>query len=473
MIERIRAFRRRLEDGAAERRVASAHGTGLFCDSIPTVYDANYLRIERPTTAAEHAAEADALMERFWHRRIATEREGAGLGAAFDALGWTRSTHLVLAHRREPDRIVDTSAVREVTLDLVAGAHTHVTLAESYGSVELAEQLLGAKRRIAGAVPTRYFAAFVDGEVAAYCELRSDGETAQIEDVNTLGSARGRGLGRMVVQHALDQARPHHDVVFVEALADDWPKELYVKLGFDVVDERHLFLRAPHPLSRLRLSTPRLELRLATVAELRALEQVAQAGIHDPSFMPFGIAWTDSFDEDSFLAWHRSALETWQPDNWRLELVVFADGQPIGSQALHAANFGSTRRAMTGSWLGLPWQGRGLGTEMRVAMLTLLFDGLHGSVAASGAIVGNEASRGVSLKLGYEEVGRSLVSPRGDPVEHHDFELERSRFRRPTPRSRSRVFRASSRSSGSATGWTKPASWRKLARQSDQEGMPW
>jgi RimJ/RimL family protein N-acetyltransferase/ribosomal protein S18 acetylase RimI-like enzyme len=339
-----------------------------------------------------------------------------------------------MAHVREPDLLVDTSAVREVPLDALAEPHTRVTLAESYGTVDLADQLFAAKRRIGAVVPTRYFAIESGGSITAYCELRGDGETAQIEDVNTLAAFRGRGLGRAIVQHALDEARRTHELVFVEALADDWPKELYEKLGFETVDERHLFLRSPHPLTRLRVRTPQLELRLATDAELRELERVAEAGIHDPAFMPFGVAWTDSFDEASFLDWHHGALRNWQPDSWRLELVVFVDGRPVGSQALHADGFASTRRATTGSWLGAAWQGRGLGTEMRAAILTLLFDGLGAREAASGAIVGNHASLAVSRKLGYEEVGRSIVSPRGAPVEHHDLVLARNRFRRPDVR---------------------------------------
>jgi RimJ/RimL family protein N-acetyltransferase/GNAT superfamily N-acetyltransferase len=427
----IRLFTTRLEEAVAERRVPFAHGVGLFSDSIPTVYDANYIRVDNLTTAEEHAAEADALMEHFWHRRIATGDGGGVLAGGLDELGWTASTHLVMAHVREPDRLADTSAVREMTLDALLEPHTSVTLAESYGTVELAEQLFEAKRRIAAAVPTRYFAISVENVVAAYCELRGDGTTSQIEDVNTLRAYRGHGFGRMVVQHALDQARATSDLVFVEALADDWPKDLYAKLGFETVGERHLFLRPPHPLARLRVRTPRLELRLATITELRELHNVARAGIHDPAFMPFGVAWTDSFSEESFLEWHQNALRDWRPYSWRLELVVFVDGRPVGSQALHADRFSTTRRAATGSWLGAPWQGQGLGTEMRAGILTLLFDGLGADEAASGAIVGNEASVTVSRKLGYEEVGRSIVSPRGTPVEHHDLILTRERFRRP------------------------------------------
>jgi len=68
---------------------------------------------------------------------------------------------------------------------------------------------------------------------------------------------------------------------------------------------------------------------------------------------------------------------------------------------------------------------------MRAAILTLLFDGLHGREAASGAIVGNAASLAVSRKLGYVETGISTVSPRGEPVPHYDLVLTADRFRRP------------------------------------------
>jgi len=277
VIERIRAFRKTVEERVAERSVPTAHGVGLFCDSIPQVYDENYVRIDDPTSADVHAAEADALMEALWHRRVTVDGHPDGLAAGFEELGWTSSSHVVMAHLREPDRVVPTSGVREVSLDEIARAHREVTLAESYGTLDLADQLLAAKRRMGDAVRTRYFAVFDGDRVAAYCQLFDDGSTAQIEDVNTLLGYRGRGLARAIVQRALEEAKATCDLVFLEALADDWPKDLYFKLGFRAVDERQLFLRAAHPLARLRIRTPRLELRLATVAELRALARVARA----------------------------------------------------------------------------------------------------------------------------------------------------------------------------------------------------
>jgi RimJ/RimL family protein N-acetyltransferase/ribosomal protein S18 acetylase RimI-like enzyme len=433
VIERIRAFRRAVEDRVAERLVPVAHGVGLFCDSIPQVYDENYVRIDRPVAAETHAAEADALMEAFSHRRVTVDGREDALTAGFAELGWAPSTHVVMAHMHGPDRIVPTNGVREVTLDDIAQAHRDVTLAESYGTPELADQLLEAKRRVGDAVRTRYFAVPDGDGIAAYCQLFDDGRTAQIEDVNTLLGYRGRGLGRAVVQRALEAAGAECDLVFLEALADDWPKDLYRKLGFTIVDERQLFLRTAHPLARLRIRTPRLELRLATVAELRLLIQVARDGIHDPGFMPFETAWTDELTDERFLDWHLSALRDWRPYDWRLELIVFHDGRPIGCQGLTAKQFGTTGRASTGSWLGAAWQGQGLGTEMRTGALTLLFDCLHGREAASGAIVGNDASLGVSRKLGYVETGMSTVSPRGTPVPHHDLVLAAERFRPPVP----------------------------------------
>jgi hypothetical protein len=54
-------------------------------------------------------------------------------------------------------------------------------------------------------------------------------------------------------------------------------------------------------LTRLRLRTPRLELRVATRAEARRLFTVAEAGIHDPAVMPFEFPWTDNLDEHDFV----------------------------------------------------------------------------------------------------------------------------------------------------------------------------
>jgi RimJ/RimL family protein N-acetyltransferase/predicted GNAT family acetyltransferase len=428
-VERIRSFRRALARGAAERIVETDHGTAYLADSTPEVYDHNYVSVEAPAvSAAALAADAESALADRFHRRVIAEQGTPGLAAEFAGLRYTLSSHLVLAHARAPDRLVDTATISEVTLDDLVAPRTEAILREPWGGDEIAAQLNEAKRHMAGAIPTRFYAAVIDDTVAGWCELRVHGGVAQIEDVEVLAEHRGQGLGRAVVQHALQEAERAADIVFLEALADDWPRELYAKLGFAAVDRRDFYTRLPHPLTRLRLRTRRLELRLATIAEQRRLYAVAEQGIHDPDSMPFGIAWTDALDEGSFLAHHALALESAVPADWTINLVAFHEGQPIGSQAIRAERFPETRTVDTGSWLGRRWQGRGLGTEMRSAVLTFAFDHLGARRATSGAIERNPQSLGVSQKLGYVETGSHLVSPRGTPVEHVDLEVTPQTF---------------------------------------------
>lgn len=408
-VERIRAFQRDVEERLADRREPSTVGVGLFVDALPDVYDLNYVRADRGE-AEDVRAEVERLLEGFHHRKAITYHEVD--------LAWPRSVHLVMAHVREPDRRVDTSHVREVSFELIAPVRTY-----DYDDSELGGQLNEAQRRVSRTVDTRWFASFDGDHLAAWCHVRTGDGIAQIEDVNTLPAFRGRGHGRAVVQHALEQAP---GVVFLEALENDWPRELYAKLGFEVVDRKTHHIVRGHALSRLRIRSPRLELRLATIAELRELFHVAEAGIHDPAVMPFEIPWTDDMNEDVFLAYHRENLANMSREEWHLNLVAFLDGRPIGTQGVNSHGSG---RVVTGSWLGAAYQRQGLGTEMRSAILSFAFEALGAEVAVSGAFVDNPGSRGVSRKLGYREVGTHFVSPRGEPTEHVDLELRRADFR--------------------------------------------
>jgi len=181
----------------------------------------------------------------------------------------------------------------------------------------------------------------------------------------------------------------------------------------------------------IRLCTPRLELRLGSRAELEALAEVAKAGIHPPDEMPFAVAWTDASDDPrfvtDFVAHHEQTLAAWSPEEWRLNLLAFHAGLPVGVQALRATGFSVDRTVDTGSWLGSASQGRGLGTEMRAAVLELAFGSLGARAAQSGWLEGGAAqSAGVSARLGYREVGTHLERPRGESVVHHDLLLARS-----------------------------------------------
>jgi predicted GNAT family acetyltransferase len=85
-----------------------------------------------------------------------------------------------------------------------------------------------------------------NGEIASAADLYSDGRTAQVEDVATAAEFRGRGYATAVVLRAVEEAlATGHDFVFLVADAEDWPKELYVRLGFAPLGHTWTFLKTP------------------------------------------------------------------------------------------------------------------------------------------------------------------------------------------------------------------------------------
>lgn len=142
------------------------------------------------------------------------------------------------------------------------------------------------------------------------------------------------------------------------------------------------------PLYGLRLRTPRLELRLPDLELLNDLASVAADGVHVPDEMPFTIPWTDVPPEERGRATFRHVLSTvadWSVQDWALGLAVLHEGRVVGRQDLTARDFAVTGQVSTGSWLGLAHQGRGIGTEMRAAVLHLAFAGLGARTAVSAA----------------------------------------------------------------------------------------
>ena len=68
------------------------------------------------------------------------------------------------------------------------------------------------------------------------------------------------------------------------------------------------------PLFGLRLRTPRLELRLPSLADLDELAGLAAAGVHDPAVQPFGVPWTDVPPDQrarGVLQYHWRQLAAW------------------------------------------------------------------------------------------------------------------------------------------------------------------
>ncbi len=175
----------------------------------------------------------------------------------------------------------------------------------------------------------------------------------------------------------------------------------------------------PWPLFDLRVRTPNLELRLPTDGDLLELMEVARAGIVDDDQMVFFVPWhklpSPAFERQFLQHWWRER-GSWNPAKWSLGLAVLENGRAIGIQQLLADNFGARRVIKSGSWLGRAYQGRGLGTEARAAILALAFDGLGAVAAESGYLEGNARSLRVSEKLGYQTICDERIVVEGKPV---------------------------------------------------------
>ncbi|MDQ1397292.1 MAG: hypothetical protein QOG64_2551 [Acidimicrobiaceae bacterium] len=183
------------------------------------------------------------------------------------------------------------------------------------------------------------------------------------------------------------------------------------------------------PLFDLRIRTPRVELRLPNDDDAVLMAELAAEGVHDPATMPFSVAWTDvpsPQQERNSLQHYWLARAQWQPESWAAGFGVWCEGRLVGAQAVQAKDFGVRRVVETGSWIGLAFQGRGIGKEMRAAVLHLAFAGLGAVRAESGAWHDNLPSQRVSRALGYVENGDEMMLRRGRPERQIRFKLERA-----------------------------------------------
>jgi len=251
--ERAAAFLRQTYCRRVERVEEFPWGELVITPSLGRVYDANFAIVSR---WAGTAGELESEMERiqaaagFAHRKtLFPDRAVAEqLWNAIERQGWEfASRYVVMAHRRSADRGADETVevVGVGDIDWARGRGAMLEL-EGHGSdAEVVRQLLELDRRLARVMDVRHYAAVVDREVVSYAGMYHEDGVAQIEDVATLPSFRNRGLARAVVLHAVEEARrAGAELVFLVAEDDDWPKELYGRLGFDPIGVEHVFGRS-------------------------------------------------------------------------------------------------------------------------------------------------------------------------------------------------------------------------------------
>ena len=243
-LERCITLLREIDHRAAKNQVPFRFGTAYLHDEVPRVWSRNYLSLEHgldEATPGLLAVEADRVLgdAGVTHRKLEVfdAEAGARLAPGLAKLGWQVECDVVMVAARETDRHVDLSSAEEVSQDELEPIWAEANRDEGHiDDEDVIRELAEGKRVLASAIDVRFFGARVEGEIGAYCELYSLAGTGQIENVLTLQRHRNRGLARALVLRALAASRASgNDLTFLLANRDDWPKELYRKLGFDEV----------------------------------------------------------------------------------------------------------------------------------------------------------------------------------------------------------------------------------------------
>jgi ribosomal protein S18 acetylase RimI-like enzyme len=242
------------EERIAEQVEQHGWGRAFLSPGVPLVWDANWILIEQTgMTVDDIIAAADQAIGSagMGHRTVVARDPGDGrrLVPEFESRGWGIEPGLRMVVRRAPDRKSEIQ-VAERRMDEIADLRAELIRKQleeiGVGNEQVTEQLLEWEARIGDCDGDRWFVAPANGEPASACRLLARDGIGQVEDVGTLPEARGKGLARAVT---LAAARASEDdgnrLTFLAAAADDWPRLLYEKLGFDEAGCLYAFRRRP------------------------------------------------------------------------------------------------------------------------------------------------------------------------------------------------------------------------------------
>ena len=236
-----RALSSRWEDTPLGRFVADP--------SRPTVWDANHVSGVTAATRADLDRLLDEMEARFAHcahRLVATDPfTPPAVSARLVLEGYEEQTpvvHLVLTgdvtRWQSPSlrfRPVENDSDWRDLHELVLADHTEgLTTGRTKATAEVTRGIVQGYRNTTG--PCLFFIAEMDGRACGYASsVRCpDGDLGMVEDVFTLPDVRGRGIATAMIDHCVRHARARGaGPVFIGAHANDWPKGLYARLGFE------------------------------------------------------------------------------------------------------------------------------------------------------------------------------------------------------------------------------------------------
>lgn len=243
----VLAFMRRTAELAADHVRPLDAGCVVRAPSLPMVWGLNHVRLSGAVSYEQATGLAEEHLGDLPYRQLAIEHEASVelLEAPLRADGWKPDRELLMVLSRPADREADTAGVVEVEEDEASALMRRWVSDDDRMTAETLDQVVAATAR-EGRVRAARNLGMRDaaGELVAMTKLYTDGITAQVEDVYTVPEWRNRGCGRRLITRAIALARePGHELVFIVADDDGWPKRLYSRLGFDPIGRIGMFHR--------------------------------------------------------------------------------------------------------------------------------------------------------------------------------------------------------------------------------------
>jgi GNAT superfamily N-acetyltransferase len=214
--------------------------------SLPMVWSLNQLRLTGSTTFGDAVALAEEHQGDMPYRHVEVEGDDVGgeLVASFRAAGWTAEREVYMALAEPPGDAADAGKIVELT-EGQALSLMRLWIVEDHPGIpdSSTDQLEESSRREGRLWQERRFGILAEyGSPLSMTKLRGGGTTAWVEDVYTVSEARGRGYARLLVTYVTALAvATNPELTFIIADDNDWPKELYAKVGFRPIDRTYTF----------------------------------------------------------------------------------------------------------------------------------------------------------------------------------------------------------------------------------------
>lgn len=246
-LARAREFQRQTVALQADESIAIEQGWVFRSPSLGQVWDLNKVLVSGPVRLPEAVELVDKHLADLPYRHLRVEHGPSGerMEQELRDAGWKIDREVTMVLRGGPDR--------EVATDLVVEADPEETLRLAgqwmRESPDVAPEAHAAvleywRREWQARSNRRLGILGEDGALVAMASVYSDGAIAQVESVYTLEPQRGRGYARALVSRAVALAQEMgHELTFIVADEDDWPKQLYARLGFEPAGVAWMFHR--------------------------------------------------------------------------------------------------------------------------------------------------------------------------------------------------------------------------------------